>query len=195
MRKVLSRTKDNPDAYKNLALIYYDQGNYRLAEFISANAQKLDAEEESRAIYNNLGMIYLKLDERARALAQFQKAVSLDPQLRPGAHEHRRDGAGLPRLRDRREVLRQGGGARSRPRTRATSTTRYALDGQKGRDPKKGLAAAAQFEKVLQLKPDQPEAICGAGLGLRRRQDRLGEGGPLPREVQGRSPPIPCSSS
>ncbi|HET9451177.1 MAG TPA: tetratricopeptide repeat protein, partial [Aggregicoccus sp.] len=81
-RQVLARSKDNAEAYKNLALIYYDQGQYRLAEFISANARKLD--EKDPGIYNNLGMIYLKMNERPRALAQFQKAVSLDQQFAPG---------------------------------------------------------------------------------------------------------------
>jgi tetratricopeptide (TPR) repeat protein len=39
----------------------------------------------------------------------------------------------------------------------------YALDGQKGREPKKGLAAGEAFEKVLSLRAEQPEALCGAG--------------------------------
>jgi cytochrome c-type biogenesis protein CcmH/NrfG len=39
----------------------------------------------------------------------------------------------------------------------------YALDGQKGRDPKKGLAAGEAFEKVLSLRSDYGEAVCGAG--------------------------------
>ena len=39
----------------------------------------------------------------------------------------------------------------------------YALDGQKGRDPKKGPLAGAEFEKVLSIKSDQSDAICGAG--------------------------------
>jgi hypothetical protein len=38
----------------------------------------------------------------------------------------------------------------------------YSLDGQKGRDAKKGIKAGEVFEKVLSLKADQPDAICGA---------------------------------
>jgi hypothetical protein len=39
----------------------------------------------------------------------------------------------------------------------------FALDGQKGRDAKKGLKAGEMFERVLAIKSDHPEAICGAG--------------------------------
>src|SRR5262249_29665799 len=39
----------------------------------------------------------------------------------------------------------------------------WSLDGQKGKDPKKGILAGDAFEKVLALKADHPDAICGAG--------------------------------
>ena len=39
----------------------------------------------------------------------------------------------------------------------------YALDSQKGREPQKGLQAGEAFEKVLALRTDAPEAVCGAG--------------------------------
>ena len=39
----------------------------------------------------------------------------------------------------------------------------WALDGQRGRDPKKGTAAGAEFERYLTFRPDSPDAICGAG--------------------------------
>jgi len=45
LRKLLSRTKNNPDAYKNLALVYYDQGRYRLAEINYGEAKKLDEKD------------------------------------------------------------------------------------------------------------------------------------------------------
>ena len=38
----------------------------------------------------------------------------------------------------------------------------FALDGQKGRDAKKGLKAGEMFERVLAIKNDQGDAICGA---------------------------------
>jgi tetratricopeptide (TPR) repeat protein len=82
-RKVLARTKDNPDAYKNLALIYFDQGNFRLAEFISANAKKLD--DKDPGVYNNLGLIYLKLDDRRLALGRPGRDIAA--YLHPFAHK------------------------------------------------------------------------------------------------------------
>lgn len=158
-RKVLARTKDNPDAYKNLALIYFDQGNYRLAEFISANAKKLD--DKDPGVYNNLGLIYLKIDERRMALGQFQKAVELNKDFAPGLFNI---GAMALSYRD------YDGAEKVLQRATQLDPTSYegflayawALDGQKGRDPKKGIQAGETFERVLAIKPDQADAICGA---------------------------------
>ena len=158
-RKVLARTKSNADAYKNLSLIYFDQGNYRLAEFISANAKKLDASDPG--VYNNLGLIYLKLDDRRLALGQFQKAVSLNKDFAPSLFNM---GAIALSYRDYPNAERSLSRAAELDPTSYESFLAYAysLDGQKGRDPKKGVKAGETFEKVLSLKADQPEAICGA---------------------------------
>lgn len=159
-RKVLARTKDNPDAYKNLALIYFDQGNYRLAEFISANAKKLD--DKDPGVYNNLGLIYLKLDDRRLALGQFQKAVSLNQNFAPSLFNigamalQYRDYDGAEKVLSKATDLDQGS-------YEGFLAYAYALDGQKGRDAKKGLKAGEQFERVLAIKNDQGDAICGAG--------------------------------
>jgi tetratricopeptide (TPR) repeat protein len=159
-RRALARTKDNPEAYKNLALIYYDQGQYRLAEVVSANARKLA--ENDPGVYNNLGMIYLKLNDRPRALAQFQKAVLLDAKFAPG---HVNLGAMALAYRDYSGAERAFAKAVELEPASYESALyyAYALDGQKGRDPKKGIAAGEAFEKVLTLRPEQPEALCGAG--------------------------------
>jgi len=159
-RKVLARTKDNPDAYKNLALIYFDQGNYRLAEFISANARKLD--DKDPGVYNNLGLIYLKLDDRRLALGQFQKAVSLNKDFAPSLFNigamalSYRDYEGAERVLSRATELDHNS-------YEGYLAYAFALDGQKGRDAKKGLRAGEMFERVLAIKADQSDAICGAG--------------------------------
>lgn len=159
-RKVLARTKDNADAYKNLSLIYFDQGNYRLAEFISANAKKLD--DKDPGVYNNLGLIYLKLDERRAALGQFQKAVSLNKDFAPSLFNigamalSYRDYDGAEKVLSRATELNQNS-------YEGFLAYAWALDGQKGRDAKKGLKAGDMFERVLAIKSDQNDAVCGAG--------------------------------
>ena len=158
-RKVLARTKDNPDAYKNLALIYFDQGNFRLAEFISANARKLD--DKDPGVYNNLGLIYLKLDERRLALGQFQKAVTLNKDFTPSLFNigamalSYRDYDGAEKVLSRATELDNNS-------YEGFLAYAYALDGQKGRDAKKGLKAGEMFERVLAIKPGQADAVCGA---------------------------------
>jgi tetratricopeptide (TPR) repeat protein len=158
-RRVLSRTKDNPDAYKNLSLIYFDQGNLPLAQFISANAKKLD--EKDPGVYNNLGLIYLQQQEKRQALAQFQKAVTLNKDFSPSLFNI---GAMALSYRDYLTAEKNLGRTTELDPTRYENFLAYAwaLDGQKGKDPKKGLRAGEVFEKVLSLKADQGEAICGA---------------------------------
>lgn len=170
VRKILSRTKDDVDAYKNLSLIYFDQGNYRLAEFISGTALKFEQEAQKKnpklksdpGIPNNLGMIYLKMGDKARALAQFQRAVELDPNF---AAARMNLGAMALAYRDYSKAESSFEQAVKLDPTsyEAYLYYGYALDGQKGREPKKGIAAAAQFEKVLEFKPEHSEAVCSAG--------------------------------
>ncbi|RKH16047.1 tetratricopeptide repeat protein [Corallococcus sp. CA047B] len=159
-RRVLARSKDNPEAYKTLALVAYDRGQYRLAELLVINARKVA--EKDPAISNTLGMIYLKMEDRPRALAQFQKAVSLDDNF-AAAHLNLgalalsyRDYAGAERSFTKALSLEPEG-------VEGQLYLAYALDGQKGLDPKKGVAAGEAFEKVLARRSEQPEAVCGAG--------------------------------
>ena len=159
-RRVLARSKDNPEAYKTLALVAYDRGQYRLAELLIVNARKVA--EKDPAISNTLGMIYLKMDDRPRALAQFQKAVSLDDTFAAG---HLNLGALALSYRDYAGAERSFAKALSLDPEGVDGQLylAYALDGQKGLDPKKGMAAGEAFEKVLARRSDQPEAVCGAG--------------------------------
>jgi tetratricopeptide (TPR) repeat protein len=159
-RRVLVRNKDNPEAYKNLAQVAYAREQYRLAELLAGTARKHS--ENDPAIYNLLGMVYLKLGDRPRALTQFQKAVSLDQKFAPGYLNlgamalSYRDYAGAERSFSKATELEPGS-------SDARLYLAWALDGQKGRDPKKGVAAGEAFEKVLAARADLPEAVCGAG--------------------------------
>ncbi|TQF12234.1 tetratricopeptide repeat protein [Myxococcus llanfairpwllgwyngyllgogerychwyrndrobwllllantysiliogogogochensis] len=168
-RRVLERNKDHPDAYKNLAYVAYAREKYRLAELLVGTARK--HAEKDPSLYNLLGMVYLKLDERPRALAQFQKAVSLDEKYAPGHLNlgalalSYRDYAGAERAFTRALELEPDS-------TEARLSLAWALDGQKGRDSKKGIAAGEAFEKVLANRADLPEAVCGAGWAF--ASDRTG---------------------
>ncbi|MFY0575848.1 tetratricopeptide repeat protein [Cystobacter fuscus] len=181
-RRVLSRHPDDAEAYKNLALVYYEQGRYRLAETVLVNARKLA--EKDPGISNNLGMVYLKLEDRPRALAQFQKAVSLDERFAPGYVNlgalalARRDYAGAERAFSKAVELE--------PQSHeAWLSYAYALDGQKGRDAKKGLQAGEALREGARAARRLARGRVWRGLGLRGGSRRLGQGRGLPPALPG----------
>jgi hypothetical protein len=94
-------------------------------------------------------------------LAQFLRAVELNKDFAPGLFNI---GAMALAYRDYEGAERVLGRVIELDPTSYESFLAYAwaLDGQKGRDPKKGLKAGETFERVLAIKPDQPDAICGA---------------------------------
>jgi tetratricopeptide (TPR) repeat protein len=76
-RRALSRNANDVESYKGLSLLYYDEGNLRLAEVVALAAKRLA--EKDPAVHNNLGMVYLKEGEVVRALAAFKRAAELAP--------------------------------------------------------------------------------------------------------------------
>lgn len=168
-RRALAQDPKNAEAYKTLALVYYDQGNYRLAEFVSGNARKLS--EKDPGIYNNLGLIYLKMNDRPRALAQFHKAVELDPQFAPGYLN-----VGVMALAHRDYVNAEKAFAKviaiDPENVEGRLDYAYALEGQKARDPQKAIAAGEAFEKVVAMRGESGELICAAAWSY--AQDKTG---------------------
>ena len=133
-RRVLARHPADAEAHKNLALAYYDQGKFRLAETVLTQAGK-DADNDP-GLHNELGRVYLKLEQRPRALAQFQRAIALDERFAPGYENLGalalawRDYAGAERAFAKVvELEPQSPGA--------WLSYAWALDGQKGKEPQK----------------------------------------------------------
>lgn len=81
LRTLLMRDQKNIDAYKNLALVYYDQKKFKLTQTILENALKMAKEQKRKDpdIYVNLGMVYLSREENGKAMAAFKKALEVDP--------------------------------------------------------------------------------------------------------------------
>ncbi|HVE84520.1 MAG TPA: tetratricopeptide repeat protein [Myxococcales bacterium] len=161
-RQVLVRVPDDAEAYRTLALCALDQNNPRLAELYALTARKRS--EKDAATANTLGLVYLKLDERPRALAELQRALALDPSFAPAQLN-----LGALALSSRDYATAEKAFSRAlelQPWSRQALLLRaWALDGLRAQDPRRGADAGAAFEKVLGLQPDDPEATCGAGFG------------------------------
>lgn len=159
LKKLLSRTKDNPEAYKNLALVHYDQGHYRLAQTLCADAAKLDPKDPG--VYNNLGMILLKQGDQRGALANFTKAETLDPNFLPAQMN-----LGAMALNYRDYPTAEKAFAKSvelEPTSvEAHLNHAFALEGMRNKDGSHRVKeAVAEYETVLKLRADQPDAIFG----------------------------------
>jgi len=83
IHRALAVDSFNIEAYDMLATIVYDYAKSRsqleIARLICLQASKQDP--DYAPIYNVLGLVLLRQEEVTRALAQFRKAVSLDPKL------------------------------------------------------------------------------------------------------------------
>lgn len=158
-RKVLARSKDDVNALALLARVFLAQGHPRLAAVIATKASKL-APNDAR-LHNTLGLIALKLGRTEVALAELRKAVELDPQFAPGQLNL---GALALRYRDYAAASTAFEAAASLLPKDAQVQLAYAwaLDGARAADPAKASQAGAAFEKVLALRPDSTEALCGA---------------------------------
>jgi tetratricopeptide (TPR) repeat protein len=85
--RLLARAPTNVEAYKNMTLVYYDQGKWEMAELSCINAGKMLEQQRKKdpslkddpGIYNNLGMIYVRTGKYREALAEFNKALTVDP--------------------------------------------------------------------------------------------------------------------
>lgn len=158
LRRVLARAPGNVDAYKNMAALFYDMDKLDLAQQFLVEARKL--KKDDAGIHNNLGLVYFKKDGEkrpTRALAAFREAARLDPNL---AAAHANVGAIALAYRDY---------AKAEESYRAAVTlepndweTRLAL-GWTLEGARKCDRALPEYDKVLSLRPDYPDAVFGQG--------------------------------
>ena len=85
--RLLAHAPENVEAYKNMALVYLDQGTYEMAETFAIHAINLLQRQrqndpsipEDAGSYNNLGLVYFKSGRPHDALQQFSKALEIKP--------------------------------------------------------------------------------------------------------------------
>jgi tetratricopeptide (TPR) repeat protein len=81
-RRVLTVDPRNVDAYRNLAWTYYRVGKYDLAHLVSLNAETTIGKPDA-GILNNWGLIQLRRDKLAQAVAAFKRAIDVNPNFAP----------------------------------------------------------------------------------------------------------------
>jgi Flp pilus assembly protein TadD len=157
-RAVLSKHGENINALKNLALVFYAQGRYRLAELVETSAAKINPKDAG--VHNDLGLVYLKLGQPARAVGELRHALELDPKFEVA---HRNLGALALAYRDYPTAQKSFAALVSlTPESyEAHLDYAYALQDGQGLDPSKGMEAAAEFEKALAIQPS-PEKPDGS---------------------------------
>ncbi len=85
--QLLAHAPDNIEAYENMVLVYFDQGNHEMAELFATLAIKQREQQrqndpsipEDAGSYNNLGLVYLKSGRPQDALQQFSKVLEIKP--------------------------------------------------------------------------------------------------------------------
>ncbi len=81
-RTALSRNANNVNAYNNLGLVYIEQGNLDLAQFIYQKAlADIVGAEQNPLIHANLGQVFLLQEKTANARIEFERALELQPDL------------------------------------------------------------------------------------------------------------------
>ena len=81
-KKALARNANNINVYNNLGLVYIDQGNLELAQFVYQKAlNDIPGAEQNALIHANLGQVFLIKDKKANAKQELEKALELDPSL------------------------------------------------------------------------------------------------------------------
>ena len=81
-RTALAKNANNVNAYNNLGLVYIDQGNLDLAQFIYQKAlADIPGASDNALIHANLGQVFLLQEKTGNARLEFEKALELQPDL------------------------------------------------------------------------------------------------------------------
>jgi len=83
VREILSREAKNIAALNTLGLIYLDQDNMSMAEWIFGKATQFSKSKPNPDVLNSLGLFWLKKRKTPAAVAHFQKAVGANPNHLP----------------------------------------------------------------------------------------------------------------
>lgn len=162
-RQVLSRHPRDAAAWQTLAAVEAARGHFRMAESILKTARKLD--DEDPAIPHALGLLAFKRDEPAAARAWFEQATQLDPKFAPAWAN-----LGALALRYRDYAAAEQSYAKAL-QLGATGWELHLSHGWALEGMKKPREARAEFEKVLEMRPAQDDALYGRALALRAEGD------------------------
>lgn len=160
-RKLLEAFPGNDDATFLAGIIHYEQGDSAKAIELWELSVKLDPTRADA--YERLGYATLLREDRAKAMASYQKAHELDPKLEEPPLRIAQIHVDQGKPREAAEILEKAG---------LRSPQAHRLLGQAYQQLKDFERARQSFEAAVALKPDFAEAYYGLAVTCSRLGDQ-----------------------
>jgi Tfp pilus assembly protein PilF len=167
LREALSTDPENAVILGQLSLVFFEQGNLRLAEAGFTAAMKMAPNDAS--LHNNLGLVLVRLGDTKRALVAFERALAIDAGLSSALFNAANVSLSFRDFEGAEKYLRRA--AKTDGSATVQRALAAALDGQKGKDAQKGREAGEILERLLATAPQDASVICEAGWAFSADKD------------------------
>ena len=158
-RSALAKNANNVNAYNNLGLVYIEQGNLDLAQFIYQKAlADIVGAEQNALVHANLGQVFLLQEKTANARLEFERALELQPDLVVAKmflaqlHMDNRDWDATALVLEEALALEP-----SNPAIHVNLGIAYRGQGELEK-------AQSSYEKALELEPDNPDPYLNLAI-------------------------------
>jgi tetratricopeptide (TPR) repeat protein len=163
VHRALAMDSYNIEAYGTMALLLYDHARtpsqLEMARLICVQATKVS--DRYSPIYNTLGLVLLKMDKVTPALAEFRKAVSIDPNF---LEAHMNIGAVTLSFRDYKSAEESFSKVLTLNPSKKTKVEALVGLGVAYRGQSKYKEAMQKYEEARKLEPGNVDIIYNMGI-------------------------------